>query len=142
MPHLLFLCTTQTHEKVPGSILTSSFTEESWVVQVKKAVKSTQKINLFDCNNLSYKLTFIITIYCAVFKEGFFGLFLFMYDIQHCFICRHSDSTVSEDAGIEPRTGTTTALAVRRSNHLARSHLISFAVLYYYTNTITRGQKT
>ena len=24
-----------------------------------------------------------------------------MYDIQHCFICRPSDSTVSEDAGIE-----------------------------------------
>ncbi len=35
----------------------------------------------------------------------------FMYDIQHCFICRHSDSTVSEDAGIEPRTVATTALA-------------------------------
>jgi hypothetical protein len=28
----------------------------------------------------------------------------FMYCIQHCFICRPSDSTVSEDAGIEPRT--------------------------------------
>jgi hypothetical protein len=28
----------------------------------------------------------------------------FMYDIQHCFICRPSDSTVSEDAEIEPRT--------------------------------------
>jgi hypothetical protein len=25
-----------------------------------------------------------------------------MYDIQHCFICRPSGSTVSEDAGIEP----------------------------------------
>jgi hypothetical protein len=29
---------------------------------------------------------------------------------------------VSEDAGIEPRTVATTALAVRRSNHSARSH--------------------
>jgi hypothetical protein len=29
------------------------------------------------------------------------GFFLFMYDIQHCFICRPSGSTVSEDAGIE-----------------------------------------
>jgi hypothetical protein len=38
------------------------------------------------------------------FKEGFFGFFLFMYDIQHCLICRPSDATVSEDAGIEPRT--------------------------------------
>ena len=28
-----------------------------------------------------------------------------------------SDSTVSEDAGIEPRIVTTSALAVRRSNH-------------------------
>ncbi len=33
---------------------------------------------------------------------GLFGFFLFMYDIQHCFIRRPSDSTVSEDAGIEP----------------------------------------
>jgi hypothetical protein len=38
-----------------------------------------------------------------------------MYDIQHCFICRPSDSTVSEDARIEPRTVATTALAVRHS---------------------------
>jgi hypothetical protein len=36
----------------------------------------------------------------------------FVYDIQHCFICRNSDSTVSEDAGIEPRTVATKALAV------------------------------
>ncbi len=28
----------------------------------------------------------------------------FMYNIQHCFICRPSDSTVLEEAGIEPRT--------------------------------------
>jgi hypothetical protein len=35
-----------------------------------------------------------------------------MYDIQHCFICRPSDSTVSEDAGIEPRTVAFPALAV------------------------------
>jgi hypothetical protein len=27
---------------------------------------------------------------------------IFLYAIQHCFICRPSDSTVSEDAGIEP----------------------------------------
>ncbi len=40
-----------------------------------------------------------------------------MYVIQHCFICRPSDSSVSEDAGIEPRTLATLALAVGRSNH-------------------------
>ena len=47
-----------------------------------------------------------------------------MYNIQHCFICRPSDSTVSEDAGIEPRAVATTALAVGRSNynHSARYH--------------------
>jgi hypothetical protein len=36
-------------------------------------------------------------------KQGEFLLF-FIYVIQYCFICRLSDSTVSEDAGIEPRT--------------------------------------
>jgi hypothetical protein len=45
-----------------------------------------------------------------------------MYVIQHCFICRPSDSTVSKDAGIEPRTVATLALTARCSNHLARSH--------------------
>ncbi len=45
-----------------------------------------------------------------------------MYDIQHCFICRPSDYTVSEDAGIEPRTVAITALAFRRSCHSARSY--------------------
>jgi hypothetical protein len=45
-----------------------------------------------------------------------------MYFIQHGFICRPSDSTVSEDAGIKPRTVATSALTVRRSNHSARSH--------------------
>jgi hypothetical protein len=42
--------------------------------------------------------------------------------IQHCFIFRPSDSTVSEDPGIEPRTTATLALTVRRSNYSARSH--------------------
>jgi hypothetical protein len=33
-----------------------------------------------------------------------------------------SDDTVSEDAGIEPKTVATSALDVRRSNYSARSH--------------------
>ncbi len=46
-----------------------------------------------------------------------------MYYIQHiCFICRPSDSTVSEDAGMEPKNVATLALAVRRSKHSARFH--------------------
>jgi hypothetical protein len=56
------------------------------------------------------------------YQHYFISFFLFLYDIQHCFICRPSDSTVLGDAGIEPRTVATTALAVRRSNHVARSH--------------------
>ncbi len=44
-------------------------------------------------------------------KGGFFWIFsFFMYVIQHSFIGRPSDSTVSEDAGIEPRTVATLAL--------------------------------
>jgi hypothetical protein len=56
-----------------------------------------------------------------IIKQGdVFGFF--MYFIQHCFICLPSDSTVSEDAGIEPRMAATMAFAVRRSNHSGRSH--------------------
>jgi hypothetical protein len=49
--------------------------------------------------------------------NGDFLVFSFLYDIHPGFICRPSDSTVSEDAGIEPRIVATGALAVRRSNH-------------------------
>jgi hypothetical protein len=65
-------------------------------------------------DEIRVKMTFI--------EGGFFYVFLFTYDIQDCFICRPSDSTVSEDAMIEPRAVATTALAVRRSDHTARSH--------------------
>ncbi len=58
-------------------------------------------------------------------KGDFFWIFFFfMYDIQHCFICRPSDSTVSEDAGID-RTQVSWDYgigSVRGSNHSARSH--------------------
>jgi hypothetical protein len=42
-------------------------------------------------------------------KGVIFPFFLLMYVIQHCFIWRPSDPTVSEDAGIEPRTVVTLA---------------------------------
>jgi hypothetical protein len=35
---------------------------------------------------------------CLIIKGGFF--FFSLYCIQHCFIIRPSDSTVSEDAGM------------------------------------------
>jgi hypothetical protein len=38
-----------------------------------------------------------------------------MYVIQHCFICRPSDLTVSDDAGIKPRPIATLPLPSRRS---------------------------
>ncbi len=49
----------------------------------------------------------------------FFGgiFYIFLYYIQHCFICRPSDSALPTDTGIEPRTIETGALTVRRSNH-------------------------
>jgi hypothetical protein len=48
--------------------------------------------------------------------------FLFMYVFQHCFTCRPSNFTVSQDDEIEPSTVATLALTARRSHHLARSH--------------------
>jgi hypothetical protein len=47
---------------------------------------------------------------------------IFNHFIQRCIISRSSDSTVSENAGIEPKTFATLVLAVRR---LARSHSLS-----------------
>ncbi len=62
----------------------------------------------------------------AAFSSSYFSRFFFLliYHVryfQHCFICCPSDSADSTDAGIEPRTVATTALAFRRS-HSARSH--------------------
>jgi hypothetical protein len=57
-------------------------------------------------------------------KTGIFLFFFFllMYVIQHSFICRPSDSPVSEKAAIEPRAVATLALTPRRSNHWSRSY--------------------
>jgi len=55
--------------------------------------------------------------FSIVFFLGWGNFFYFFpYYIQHCFICRHSDSNVPTDAGIEARTVATGALAVRRFN--------------------------
>jgi hypothetical protein len=67
-----------------------------------------------DLFKVRFKLSFL--------KGDFLNFFIFMYIVQHCFICRPPDSNVSEDAGIESRTVATFALTVRRSNHLGRSH--------------------
>ncbi len=44
-----------------------------------------------------------------------------MYVILHRFICRPSDSTVSKDAGIEPRTAATLALTTGHLDALTTS---------------------
>jgi hypothetical protein len=67
--------------------------------------------------------------YCTINREDF-NFYFFQYFIQHCFA--PPDSTVSEDAGIEPRTVATSALAVRRSNRSARSHPVDENRYYYY----------
>ncbi len=85
-----------------------------------------------NISNLSSQL--FLSTYFTKKKGDFFGLIFSMYCIQHCFICRPSDSTVSEDAGIEPRTVATSALAVRRSNHWARSHPLYILLKYMYSS--------
>jgi hypothetical protein len=84
-----------------------------------------------------WRSTFKKIILKNMVNEDFYGLFVFMYVIQHCFICRHSDSTVSEDAGIAPKNVATLTVTARRSNHLARSNPNKFALVvvnYMYTN--------
>jgi hypothetical protein len=59
----------------------------------------------------------------ATILKGFFGFFS-LRTVRYSTLLHlpPSDSTVSEDAGIELRTVATTALAVKSSNHFARSH--------------------
>jgi hypothetical protein len=57
-----------------------------------------------------------------------------LYFIQHCSICRPSDYTVSEDAGIEPRTVASSALAVRR-NIKTNRYILKSIVLYCFLLT-------
>jgi hypothetical protein len=59
-------------------------------------------------------------------KGGSFGFFSVPYSDQHRIICRHSDCTVSEDAGIEPRIAGVSALAVRITT---RQDLIELFIL-------------
>jgi hypothetical protein len=54
-----------------------------------------------------------------------------MYFLQHCFFCRPSDSTVSEDAGIEPWTVATMALADRCSNYSDKSYLLQLDLILH-----------
>ncbi len=97
-----------------------------WVGQNKDEIFSSSllysRIQLSQAKNLKKMSIFFHFLNLRILNRGFFLIFLCMYFIQYCFICRPSNSTVSEDAGIEPRTVATSALAVRRSSQSATSH--------------------
>ncbi len=75
----------------------------------------------------------------AIQAERFFLLLFFWgffsYYIQHCFVCRPSDSPVPTDAGIEPRTVATGALAV--SYCPAKTNTISRFLVWHQAETNT-----
>ncbi len=69
--------------------------------------------------------------YYAKFQEKpdpecvfFYFFYFFMYVIQQCFICRPSNSTVSEDAGIEPMDCCYTFVLTARRSLTTRLDLI------------------
>jgi hypothetical protein len=67
-----------------------------------------------------------------IFKGGFFVIISLMYVIQHCFICLPSDSTVSEDAGIKPRTSHWQPDDLTTRLDLISSSVIIFFCLKYF----------
>ncbi len=88
---------------------------------MKKDGVSKKAVVSIEYGTLAIKVCLVFIFLFNFFLKRFF-LFLFMYVIQNCFICRPSDSTVSENAGIAPRTVATLALTARRSHPSARSH--------------------
>jgi hypothetical protein len=74
-----------------------------------------------------------ITLLTGITRGTFWILFYILYST--CFICRPSDSTVLEDAGIEPRTGVSCDFGIGKSDaqttrldlihNSARSHPLS-----------------
>ncbi len=83
---------------------------------------SVSKYTLSTPTSLELPRIFPILLESSLQSLQFFGDIFSVLFIHHCFICRPSDSTVSEDAGIKSRKVATSVLVVRRSNHSARSH--------------------
>ncbi len=75
----------------PISQSISQSVSQSVSKSVNQSISQPSAICLFFCPPVG--------IFVLKALEGFFGVFLSMYVIQHCFVCRPSDSTVSEDAG-------------------------------------------
>ncbi len=70
-----------------------------------------------------FRLVSMLTVLCRLSRtlQGFTSIGSPSTCTKNFFLCTLFN-TVSEDAGIEPRTNATVALAVRRFNHSARSH--------------------
>jgi hypothetical protein len=86
---------------------------------------------------------YLITVGGSLFRRRyvlFFGgdffvsfrFFSFWYFIQHCFICRPSDSTVSEDAGIDPRTVATSALTDFDAQTTRLDFIVTVTILLHH----------
>jgi hypothetical protein len=96
------------------------------------AAEDNKTVLLHRCHFRGIKIFFIDfeslltinNIIALVTLLDFFPVLSFYVRYSNYFICRPSDSTVSKDAGIKPRTVVATALAVRHSNHSARSHTL------------------
>ncbi len=91
--------------------------------------------NILHCATLPKKLLtklYFLTSPCLL-KREFLGFFLFYVRIQHGFICRPSDSTVSAGAGIEPWTVAT--LALTAPGLRIRIHFIRIRIQHFRLNT-------
>ncbi len=76
---------------------------------------------IHECGNWDWGCAVSYLLF-HIFLGGIFLIYLFFILNSTLLHLPPSDSTVLTDAGIEPRTVATGALAVSRSNHLARSH--------------------
>jgi hypothetical protein len=74
--------------------------------------------------NCSQFFFILLLIYLFLHLSILISFSKYSISFQLLHLCRPSDSSVSDDAGIEPRTAATSALAVRRSKHWAIQYLI------------------
>ncbi len=116
LPGLRYTCSI--NEKSPGARGTSYLFLASPALAAVRGIKSLQlsvwsHIQYFHCP----WCLFSTLIYC----------------ILHCFSCRPSDSTLSEDAGIEPRTVATSALL---SDALDLIHIFLFTVSHVFVSPL------
>ncbi len=92
-----------------------------WDIRASCVTQWGSQHRMYTVITVSTSFVTFLNINKKLVRTGFYlFLLLFYYFIQHCFFCRPSDSTESEDAGIVFRTVATSALAVRCCNHLIK----------------------